>query len=186
MIRPKTPLMTPEMCMIHRFTHWIDVLNQKVGSTASWLVLFFTAVLGYEVVARYVFNAPTKWVFDISYMLGGSFFLLGEGYTLMKKQHVRIDIFSARFSPRTRAWIDIIGYLLFFFPLWGGLFYFLLPYVAFSWQMGERSMQGYWQPVIYPFKTVMPIGVACLLLQGLADFLRKVQICITGEPPDEY
>ncbi|MFO7876318.1 MAG: TRAP transporter small permease subunit [Desulfovermiculus sp.] len=120
----------------------IDRLSTWVGWAASWLVLIFTFFIGYEVAARYLFSSPTKWAFDLSYMLGGSFFLLGQAYTLRYKQHVRIDIFYTRFSPRTKACIDVFFYLVFFFPLWGGLLYALIPYVIASWELGERSMQG--------------------------------------------
>ncbi len=158
----------------------IDIISHSTGKIIPWLVLILTAMLGYEITARYVFNAPTKWAFDLSYMVGGSFFLLGEAYALKEKRHVRIDIFYSRFSRRTKALINSICYLLFFFPLWGGLCYALVPYVRFSWEMGERSMQGYWQPVIYPFKTVMLIGVFLFLLQGIAEFLKHVQVLVRG------
>jgi TRAP-type mannitol/chloroaromatic compound transport system permease small subunit len=114
-------------------------------------------------------------------MLGGTFFLMGEAFTLKHKQHVRIDILYGRFSKRTRAAIDVFFYLVLFFPLWFGILYALIPYVSFSWEMGEKSMQGYWQPVIYPFKTVMPIGVGLFLLQALAEFCRSLLILIKGD-----
>ncbi|ACN14507.1 conserved hypothetical protein [Desulforapulum autotrophicum HRM2] len=146
-----------------------------------WLVVVLTVIIGYEIFSRYFLNAPTRWAFDLSYMIGGTFFLMGEAWTLRKQQHVRIDIFYNRFSPRGRAVIDIFFYLIFFFPLWAGLFWALIPYVQFSWELGERSMQGYWRPIIYPFKTVMPIGVFLLLLQGVAEFLRSAVIAFGGE-----
>jgi TRAP-type mannitol/chloroaromatic compound transport system permease small subunit len=160
----------------------IDSISEWSGRTVSWLVLVLTLVLGYEIVMRYVFNAPTKWAFDISYMLGGSYFMLGEAYTLLKKRHVRIDIFYTRFSPRKQALVDVAFYILFFFPLWGGLLYALIPYVYLSWVIGERSMQGYWMPILYPFKTVMPVAVFLFLLQGVADFLRSVLLLSKGGP----
>ena len=159
----------------------IDTISETTGRLISCLVIILTLILSYEIVARYVFGAPTKWVFDTSYMIGGTFFLMGEAFTLKHKQHVRIDILYGRFSKRTRAGIDVFFYLLLFFPLWIGILYALFPYVAFSWQMGEKSMQGYWQPIIYPFKTVMPIGVGLFLLQGLAEFCRSLLILIKGE-----
>ena len=148
-----------------------------------WLVVVLTAVIGYEIFSRYVLNAPTKWAFDISYMIGGTFFLMGEAWTLKKKQHVRIDIFYNHFFiERKRAFIDIFFYLLFFFPPLGwDFFHALIPYVQFSWEMGERSMQGYWQPILYPFKTIMPVGVFLLLLQGVAEFLKSVVIACGGD-----
>lgn len=164
----------------------IDILSTWIGWIVSWLVIVFTLMIGYEVAARYLFNAPTKWAFDLSYMLGGSFFLLGQAYTLRYRQHVRIDIFYSRFSARTKALIDVFFYLVFFFPLWGGLLYALIPYVAMSWEIQERSMQGYWQPFIYPFKTVMPVGAGLFLLQGLADFLRRVNVLAGGEEHVQY
>jgi TRAP-type mannitol/chloroaromatic compound transport system permease small subunit len=159
----------------------IDFINDWSGKTVSWLVLVFTLVLGYEIVLRYVFNAPTKWAFDISYMLGGTYFWLGAGYTMLKKKHVRIDIFYRNFSPAKKAWTDIFFSLIFFFPLWGILLYQLIPYVYLSWVTDERSMQGYWMPILYPFKTVMPLGVLLLVLQGVAEFLRAVLVLTRAE-----
>ena len=158
----------------------LDGISEWSGKAVSWLVLILTLIIGYEIIMRYVFNAPTKWSFDISYMLGGSYFLLGEAYTLLKKRHVRIDIFYNRFSERKKALIDIIFYLIFFFPLWIGLLYAMIPYVYLSWVTGERSMQGYWMPILYPFKTVMPVGIFLFLLQGIAEFIRSVMALRRG------
>ncbi len=168
------------MNFLRQTVHTIDTLSEFSAKIIIWLVLVLTAIISYEIFSRYVLNAPTKWVFDLSYMIGGTFFLLGEAWTLKRKQHVRIDIFYERFSPRTKAWIDIVFYLCLFFPLWGGILWALIPYVQFSWDVGERSMQGYWQPIIYPFKTVMPVGVGLLLLQGLANVLRNIETICGG------
>ena len=168
---------------LNRVSKVIDGISEWSGKGASWLVLILTVVLGYEVLLRYAFNAPTKWVFDVSYMLGGSYFLLGEAYTLLKGRHVRIDIFYGRFSTRNKALVDIIFYLLFFFPLWAVLLYLLIPYVYFSWKIGERSMQGYWMPIIYPFKTVMLIGIFLFLLQGISEFIRSILVIRKGGAP---
>ncbi len=169
------------MKQIQAVIRGIDAVSEITGKVMIWLVVVLTSVIGYEIFSRYFLNAPTMWAFDLSYMIGGTFFLMGEAWTLRKQQHVRIDIFYNRFSPRGRAVIDIFFYLVFFFPLWAGLLWALIPYVQFSWELGERSMQGYWQPIIYPFKTVMPIGVLLLLLQGVAEFLRSAVIAFGGE-----
>lgn len=163
-----------------RLLRVIDGISEWSGKTVSWLALVLTLILGYEIVMRYVFNAPTKWSFDFSYMVGGSYFLLGEAYTLLKGRHVRIDIFYSRFSERKKAVVDIVFYLLLFFPLWAGLLYALIPYVYLSWITGERSMQGYWMPILYPFKTVMPLGILLFLLQGIAEFTRSILVLRKG------
>ena len=74
-------------------------------------------------------------------------------------------------------------YLVFFFPLWGIILFKLIPYVHLSWIMQERSMQGYWMPILYPFKTVMPVGVLLFLLQGLAEFSRAIIAFKRGVEP---
>ena len=163
-----------------RIIRGIEKISEWSGRAVSWLVVVFTVVLGYEVVMRYAFNAPTKWAFDISYMLGGSYFLLGAGYTSLMKKHVRIDMFYAGFSPRKQALVDMIFALVFFFPLWIALLYALVPYVYISWATDERSMQGYWMPILYPFKTVMPLGVLLLVLQGIAEFMRSALVLARG------
>lgn len=159
---------------MRRVVKIIDSISEWTGKGISWIVVLLTATLGYEVFMRYFFNAPTQWAYDISYMLGGSFFLVGAAYTLWMKGHVRIDIFYTRFPPRTQALIDVVFMLIFFFPVWIGLLYKLIPYVYISWKFGERSMESYWRPIIYPFKTVVPLGVMLLFLQGIAEFIRRV------------
>jgi TRAP-type mannitol/chloroaromatic compound transport system permease small subunit len=159
---------------MEKILHAIDAVSEYSGKAICWLVLLLTVVLCYEVIMRYAFNAPTKWAFDMSYMLGGSYFVLGQAYTLQKRKHVRIDLFYMLFAPRMKAALEIFFYLIFFFPLFGLLLYHLIPYVYFSWVMQERSMQGYWMPILYPFKTVMPVGIFLLLLQGLAEFARAI------------
>ncbi len=128
---------------MNRLLNLIDRVSELTGHAISWIVLLLTLILAYEVLMRYVFNAPTKWAYDISYMLGGTFFLMGAAYTLWNKGHVRIDLFYMRFSPRKRALIDVFFYLVFFFPLWIGLLYYLIPHVHMSWKLAERSLESY-------------------------------------------
>ena len=154
----------------------IDLINVKVGSFSKWLIVILTFILVYEVILRYVFNAPTIWAFDFSYMLGGSFFTLGMGYTLLKNAHVRIDIISSRLSRRAQAIIDIVISVLLFFPSFGLLLFHLIPYVYDSWATGEKSLESFWRPPIYPFKTVLLLSVIFLLLQGIAVFIRTLRV----------
>jgi TRAP-type mannitol/chloroaromatic compound transport system permease small subunit len=155
---------------------WIDTTNERVGRAVKWLILVLTAVMVFDVIMRYVFNAPTVWGFDISYMLGGTFFILGMGYTLLKDKHVRVDVISAHFSARTRAWVEVVLSLLLFFPAFGLLFYQLVPWVWRSWMEQEKSLESFWRPPIYPFKTALLAGVVLLLLQGFAGFVRSLRV----------
>ena len=168
------------MGILNGYIKAADFISEWSAKTTAWLVFILTLMTGYEIVMRYVFSAPTKWAFDLSYMLGGAFFVLGQGYTLLQNKHVRIDIFYSRLSLRGKAIVDSVFYLIFFFPLWIVLLYLLIPYVYESWTMGERSMQGYWMPILYPFKTVMPVAVFILLLQAIAEFSRCIITIVKG------
>lgn len=159
-----------------KFLNGIDQLNAKVGAFSKWLIVILTLILVYDVILRYSFNAPTIWAFDFGYMLGGSFFTLGMGYTLLKNAHVRIDIISSKFPKRVQAIIDITISLILFFPSFGLLLYHLIPYVYDSWATGEKSLESFWRPPIYPFKTVLLMSVVFLLLQGIAVFVRNLRI----------
>jgi len=166
-----------------RLLHGIDRLNIWVGGLSKWLIVVIAVIMTYDVVMRYAFNAPTIWVFDISYMLGGAFFALGMGYTLLKGSHVRVDVFYSLFSRRTQAIIDVVLTLVFFIPTFALLIHYLVPFVYDSWATWEKSLESFWRPPIYPFKTVFLISVVLLFLQGLAEFVRSIQIIFRGEKP---
>jgi len=145
------------------FIHSVDRLSRWSGMAVAWLMLPLIFELVYDAVARYLFNAPTVWSFDLSYML------------------IRIEVFYIKFSERGKAIADVIGYLIFFFPAIGALFYFGIFYAAESWETLERSMSSYWSPPIYPFKTIIPLAAFLLLLQGIAKFINALAMIIKGK-----
>ena len=132
-------------------------------------------------MARYVFNAPTEWSYDISYMLYGAAFMLGAAYTLLLDEHVRIEVVYEKVSPRARAIIDAVCYLIFFFPAVIALLYFGGEFAFKSWKMLEGAGVSMWSPPIYPFKTIIPVAAALLLIQGLVQFVRCVAFIVKGE-----
>ena len=93
----------------------IDVLNLWVGKTVSWVVILIIATTVYEVIMRYLFNAPTKWVFEFNYLIHGPYFLLLGAYTFAIDGHVNVDIIYGRLSPRAKAIVDLFTMPLFFF-----------------------------------------------------------------------
>lgn len=158
----------------------IDRISTWVGKGVAWLVPVLILELVYDTAARYLFNAPTSWSFDISYMLYGVIFMCGAAMTLQQDKHVRIEIIFGQLPARARAIIDAIGYLIFFFPAVGVLIYYGALFAAKSWSLLETSDQSMWQPPIYPFKTVLPVAGALLFLQGLAEFTRCIRTILTG------
>ena len=156
--------------------HIIDTINRRVALAVSWLVPLLVLELVYETVARYVWNAPSVWSYDISYMLYGAIFMLGSAHTLQIDRHVRIETFYEKAGPRKRALIDAIGYLIFFFPVMIALVWYGSRFALKSWQMLELSADSMWQPPIYPFKTILPLASLLILLQGVAQFVRCLQV----------
>ncbi|MGH7403972.1 MAG: TRAP transporter small permease subunit [Candidatus Rokuibacteriota bacterium] len=143
-----------------------------MGWLAGWLIVPMTFAVAYEVAARYVFNAPTRWASGLTYMLYGSQFMLAAAFTLLKGGHIRTDVFYERLAPATRARIDAASYVLFFFP--GMLFVLYAGWVEArqSWVIGERA--GAWP--LYPFKAVIPLTAALLVLQGLSELIKCAQV----------
>ena len=175
--------MKPAQSAILRTIHLIDAVGEWSGWIAQWLVVPLMVGLGYEVIARYLFNAPTIWAYDAAYMLYGSHFMLGAAYTLLRKGHIRTDVFYGKWSEGRQGLVDASLYLFFFFP---GMFFFLLAgwdAAQHSWSIGETSEASVWRPVMYPFKTVMPVTAALLLLQGISEFLKSLHAARTGRWP---
>jgi TRAP-type mannitol/chloroaromatic compound transport system permease small subunit len=160
----------------------IDTLSEWSGRVFAWLIIPLFVSLTYEVLARYLFAAPTIWAYDLSYMLYGAHFMLGAGYTLLKGGHIRTDIFYQNWSPRTQGKVDALLYLLLFFP--GMLFFFWMGSVegVHSMLIGERSDASPWRPVVYPLKLCIPIAAALLLIQGVSEFIKSTYLALRGRP----
>jgi TRAP-type mannitol/chloroaromatic compound transport system permease small subunit len=158
----------------------IDTFSDLTGSVIAWLTVPLVGSVAYEVIARYVFSAPTTWAFDLTYMLYGAVFMLGAAYALHKGAHIRTDFFWESFTPRTRGLIDSISYVVFFFPSLIALGIVSYLEASYSFQINETSEQTPWRPVLWPFKFVVPIACLLLLIQGLSEFLKSFYMARTG------
>jgi TRAP-type mannitol/chloroaromatic compound transport system permease small subunit len=167
---------------MQRVLLWIDRLNAFIGQAFGWSILALTLTVSYEVFARYLFGAPTTWAFDASYMLYGALFMAAGAYTLSRNAHVRGDFLYRTWSPRRQAWMDLILYLLFFFPGIIALIVAGTIEADNSWLRDERTNSPATVP-LYPFKTIIPVVGVLMLLQGIVEFVRCL-ICIrTGRWP---
>lgn len=154
----------------------IESLSTATGWFAGWMIVPMTLAISYEVAARYAFNAPTVWAYDITYMLFGGQFMLAAAYTLLRGAHIRTDVFYERWSPRTRAIIDLVSYVFFFFP---GMLFVLYAGAGeawSSWLIGERSDWTPWRPVLYPLKAVIPVTAVLMLLQGFVELVKCLRV----------
>ncbi len=163
-----------------RFTAAIDRATDLIGAGVAWLLVPLVGALVYEVVARYGFDAPTIWAYDVSYMLYGTVFMLGAAYALHKGAHIRTDFFWEKWSIRTKGVIDSVAYLVFFFP---GIALFLWVSADDAWYaflIGERSEQTPWRPLLWPFKAVVPLTALLLLFQGASELAKSIYAWRTG------
>ncbi len=158
---------------IDRFTDW-------TGTIISWLSVPLVLAVIYEVIARYIFHAPTIWAFDATYMLYGTLFMLGAAYALHKGAHIRTDFFWEKFSTRKKGVIDSISYLVFFFPSLAMLFYLSMHEASYAWSINETSDQSPWRPILWPFKGVVPLACLLLLIQGVSELLKSLYMARTG------
>jgi TRAP-type mannitol/chloroaromatic compound transport system permease small subunit len=161
----------------------IDKVSTFVGHTFSWLIISLTFMITWEVVSRYAFDNPHPWAFDVMIMMYGSLFMMAGAYTLSKNGHVRGDVLYGFFSPRVQASLDLLLYFLFFIPGVFALAWAGYNFAGDSWAINEHSNVTADGPPVYPFKMVLPLAGAFLLLQGVVEIVRCV-ICIReGEWP---
>ncbi len=151
----------------------IDALNERVGRIVLWLVLASVLISAGNATVRKIFNTSSNALLEIQWYLYAAVFLLAAGYTLRNNEHVRIDVLTGRLSPRGRAWIDVIGAVVFLLP-------FVVLIVVLGWRFfwngfvsGEMSSNA-GGLVRWPVYLTMPVGFALLGLQGLSETIKRV------------
>ena len=157
-----------------RLARAIDRFTERSALLFAWLLVPLLVVVAWEVVARYAFGAPTRWAYETIYMLYAAMFMLGAAYALRTGAHVRTDFLWEKWPPRVRAAIDIVAYLLFFFP---GILLFLvsgLEATLSSYAMDERSAETSWFPPLWPLKALVPASALLLLAQGVSELLKNL------------
>ncbi len=167
---------------MQKFLLTVDRFSTWFGKACAWSVVGLTLLISWEVFSRYVMNNPHAWVLDAQIMLYGLLFMTAGAYTLAKNGHVRGDVLYGFFRPRTQASIDLLLYIVFFLPgivamTWAGW-----TFANESLAIREQTFNADPLP-LYPFKFVVPIAGAVLLLQGFVEIIRCVICLQTGEWP---
>ena len=165
---------------IEKLLHGVDAFSTWIGKAFAWLIVALMLLVVVEVFKRYILNMPTAWVFDVSNMLYGTLFMMCGAYALAHDAHVRGDFLYGSMPPRRQAFLDLILNLVFFLPgiialTWAGWVYF-----GESLSMRETTFNATPLP-IYPFKFMIPIAGAVVLVQGLSEMVRCVVCLRTGE-----
>ena len=167
------------MRILSGFASIIDRISEWIGKSFSWLVYVMMLVVAYEVTSRYVFNSPTRWGHETSGFILAIIVLMGMAYAHRLRSHVNVDIIVARFSPRGKAILDLVVW-----PI------FLLFCAIMLWKTWDYSMLSlsrlqhsdtFWAPPLYPFKLLMPLGFSLIILQGISNLIRDINIIRTGK-----
>ena len=162
---------------------FVDKVSTWIGQTFSICIVLLTLHVSWEVFSRYALDNPRAWAFDVMIMFYGTLFMMAGAYTLSKNGHVRGDVLYGFLRPRTQAGLDLLLYIVFFIPGVIALTFAGYTYAAESWAINEHSNITYEGPPVYPFKTVIPIAGAFLLVQGIVEIIRCIICLKQGEWP---
>ena len=164
------------------FSRAIDWLNAQVGKAVIWLIFAATVISALNAVVRKVFNYSSNGFLEVQWYLYAWSFLIAAGYTLLHREHVRIDVLNSRLSKRTQVWIDIIGFVFFLTPLCLVAIYLCAPMVIEKYQSAEMSGNP-GGLIRWPVWLALPIGFALLLLQGWSELIKRIAF-LRGQGPD--
>jgi TRAP-type mannitol/chloroaromatic compound transport system permease small subunit len=160
--------------------NFIDKLSGWTSAVGIWMVPILAITVFYDVFIRYVFREPTFWAYEISWMLYSANFLLGLGYALRERAHVRVDILVNQFPCRVRLILEVLFLLLLLLfccvAVWHGS-----KYALTAWKLKEGSHLTIWAPPIYPIKTMIPLAFLIFGLQSLAELVRTLKILMKEE-----
>jgi TRAP-type mannitol/chloroaromatic compound transport system permease small subunit len=159
--------------MLEKISSAIDSFNRKEGEWCALLIIPLTLVVIYEVIMRYVFDAPTIWGFEATTFIYGVHFMLGLAYTDVTDGNVKVDIFTSRAKPRTQAVLVILTNLVIFLPVFSCMTIWAWKYAITSTSQHELNSTS-WAPPIWPFKLIMAIAFSFLLIQGISTVIKAI------------
>jgi TRAP-type mannitol/chloroaromatic compound transport system permease small subunit len=168
---------------VTKFLRGVDLISTWIGKAFAWLIVTLMLMVCVEVFKRYILNAPTAWIYDASNMMYGTLFMMAGAYTLAQNGHVRGDFLYGSMKPRKQAALDLVLYFVFFLPgiialTWAGWTYF-----RESLAMHEQTFNATPLP-LYPFKFIIPLAGAIVLMQGVAEIIRCIVCLRTGKWPE--
>lgn len=157
---------------IKTYVKWVDAINQRVGRFALYLVFGMMGLLLFASISRTFFNVPFVWVMEMAQFTMAAYYLLGGGYSMQLKAHVRMDVLYERWSEKTQAKVDIFtsGFLIFYLVV---LLYGAISSTVYAIEYGQRNYST-WGPPMAPIKIIMTIGILLMLLQAIATFFKDL------------
>jgi TRAP-type mannitol/chloroaromatic compound transport system permease small subunit len=160
----------------------IDTINDNVGKAVYWLVLAAVLISAGNAIVRKAFDMSSNAFLEVQWYLFSAIFLLCAGYTLLKNEHIRIDVVAGRFSNRTQTWIDVFGTVFFLFPMVALILFESWPWFVRAWNSGEVSPSA-GGLILWPAKILVPVGFVLLALQGVSELFKRIAF-LAGAGPD--
>lgn len=160
----------------------IDRLNAFIGKYSIWLIFAATFISAANAIVRKVFDTSSNGFLEVQWYLFAWSFLIAAGYTLLHREHVRIDVINSRLSKKAQVWIDILGFALFLTPLCLTILWLSTPVVLQMYQSGEMSGNP-GGLIRWPVWAAIPVGITLLMLQGWSELIKRIAF-LTGNGPD--
>lgn len=160
----------------------IDALTERVGRVVYWLVLAVVLISAANATVRKAFDYSSNAYLEIQWYLFSVIFLFGAGYTLMRNEHVRIDIIQGRLSPRAQNWIDVVGIVLFLLPMSWVIMWLSWPLFTDSYVRQEVSTNA-GGLIVWPARLMMPVGFALLIIQAVSELIKRIAF-LAGRIPN--
>ena len=173
------------MGALKKIGNGITIANEKINDAASWLMYPLVIVVMYEVVKRYLFNNPTNWVYDMTWMLCGTYVFLGFAHGWHTGIHVKADIIYNMLGAVGKFVFDMVSYVLFFFPTMTLLCWSCWQYFWKSFVQKDTSIGTIWGPILWPMKLILAISMTMLALQGIVEFARRIGAFIDSRKAGE-
>ncbi|HMW23526.1 MAG TPA: TRAP transporter small permease subunit [Burkholderiaceae bacterium] len=161
------------MTALLQLSRWIDALTERIGRWTSWLVLAAVLISAANAIVRKAFNTSSNAYLEIQWYLFAGIFLLAAGYTLLRQEHVKIDVILGRFSRRTQVWVEILGTLFFLLPISIVVIDLSLPVVLKAYTSGEVSSNA-GGLIRWPVYALLPVGFTLLGLQGVSELIKRL------------
>ena len=160
------------MSELLQLSRWIDSVNDFIGRNIKWLILLAVLVSAGNATSRYAFSIASNAFLELQWYLYACVFILAAGYTLLRNEHVRIDLISTKLSPRQRNWVDLFGMLVFIVPVCSYISVMAVPALIEAIETGEYS-QNAGGLVRWPMRALIPLGFGLIVLQALSEAIKR-------------
>ncbi|MFT5508573.1 MAG: TRAP-type mannitol/chloroaromatic compound transport system permease small subunit [Hyphomicrobiaceae bacterium] len=168
---------------IWEFIKNVESVSILSGYFAAAIIPLLAILIAYEVIARYAWNAPTSWAFEVSYMLMGISLMLGLAWCTLARKHIRVDFVYDNLAPKGKATVDLMGYVFLLLPILIWVTWALFVYFLEAYKVNETSGESAWNPIIWPFKFSFAFGFFLFTMQTVVETIKSALTLLGHDVP---